>query len=101
MIYPSDRPHAAFAPDSVEGQLRIKGKHWTRSGGDLNPGDYVEDILVGRLNQPAGRGDIAKVLSVSRGTVLGVQRPAAVVDFGRGHSVGIFTSELSRIRFVD
>jgi hypothetical protein len=99
--YRSLRSLASVAPDSVEGQLRAKGKHWTRSGGELNPGDYVEDILVGRLNQPAGRGDIAKVLSVSRGKGSGGERPAAFVDFGRGHSVGIFTTELSRIRFVD
>jgi serine/threonine protein kinase len=97
----SVRSPASVAPDSVEGQLRAKGKHWTQSGGELHPGDYVEDILVGRLNQPAGRGDIAKVLSVSRGKGSGGEMPAAFVDFGRGHSVGIFTTELSRIRFVD
>jgi hypothetical protein len=84
------------APDSMEGRLRAQGKSWILAPADIHPGDYVEDILRGRLDQPAGRGTIGKVVSVT-----GNELPtAAVVDFGRGYAVGIFTTELSRIQFV-
>jgi hypothetical protein len=89
------------APDSIEGQLRATGKHWSRTAGELNPGDYAEDILWGRLNQPPGRGDIGRVVSVARGSATNGSKPAATVDFGRGYTAGIFLSELSAIRLVD
>jgi len=45
------------------------------------------------LDQPQGRGAIGKVTSV--GTSNG--RQYAMVDFGRGYSVGIYFSELSAV----
>jgi hypothetical protein len=50
--------------------------------------------LEGRLNQPEGRGAIAKVLSLNIETD---GQPYAIVDFGRGYTVGIFLRELSLI----
>jgi DNA-binding transcriptional MerR regulator len=82
---------------SVEDQLRAEGKRWERTQGQIVLGSYVQDMLEGRLNQPAGRGCIGKVMSVvvdANGT------PAATVDFGRGFVVGLNLSELSLIRFL-
>ena len=44
----------AAAADSVEGQLRSQGKHWTKTSGEIKVGAYVQDILEGRLG-PARR----------------------------------------------
>jgi hypothetical protein len=85
------------AADSVEGQLRAQGKQWERAEGPPVVGEYVQDTLAGRMNQPQGRGDIGKVMAVSAndsGT------PCATVDFGRGFTTGIMFRELSPIRFV-
>ena len=86
----------APAADSVEGKLRAEGKTWERAQGQPAVNDYVEDTMVGRMNQPKGRGNIGKVLSVGNdnGTA------AATVDFGRGCVEGIMFSELAPIRFV-
>ena len=82
---------------SVEEQLRSKGKRWVRVPGKITPGAYVEDILVGRLGQPQGRGDIGKVVAMgsSPGGV-----PGAIVDFGRGYVVDINLDELSLVNIV-
>ncbi len=81
---------------SVEEQLIADGKQWTRIGGEITVGSYVEDILENRLNQPEGRGSVGIVISVSTNG-----QPAAVVDFGRGFSVGIFLTELSLLQISD
>ena len=85
------------AADSVEGQLRSQGKHWVRTTGEITAGAYVEDTLEGRMDQPPGRGGIAKVLSVNPGEGDAI---AAQVDFGRGYVVGVNLSELSLVRLV-
>jgi hypothetical protein len=85
------------APDSVEGQLRSGGKRWERTRGEISVGSYVEDVLQGRLEQPAGRGAIGKVVSIY---VDEQGRAVAKVDFGRGWVVGIFPSELALVRVV-
>jgi hypothetical protein len=85
------------AADSVEGQLRSQGKHWVQTTGEITVGAYVQDILEGRLDQPKGRGAIGKVVSISTGNN---DVPGAVVDFGRGYSVGINLSELSLVSVV-
>jgi len=82
------------APDSVEGRLRAQGKHWSRATGEIVVGRHVQDILEGRLNQPRGRGAIAKVKSMGSDAK---GRPGAMVDFGRGYVVGINISELSLV----
>jgi len=85
------------AADSVEGQLRSAGSKWERTRAQISAGSYVQDILQGRLDQPAGRGVIGKVVSI----YVDEQGRAVVnVDFGRGWVVGIFISELAPIRFV-
>jgi hypothetical protein len=84
------------APDSVEGKLRSQGKRWVRTGG-ITVGAYVQDIFEGRLDQPKGRGAIGKVVSLSKG---GDGKPVAMVDFGRGYTVGIFLSELCLVSIV-
>jgi hypothetical protein len=55
-------------------------------------GTYVKDALEGRLNQPAGRGAIGRVVAVSPD-----DKPprAASVDFGRGYVTGIDFRELT------
>jgi hypothetical protein len=114
-VWTSGQPAAA---DSVQGKLQAEGKRWVKAPGKIKAGDYVQDILDPRLNQPEGRGAIAKVVSVSGGgpgpLVALVQRlwravfpttvssrgqpqPAALVDFGRGYRTGINLSELSRV----
>ena len=85
------------APDSVEGQLRAQGKHWFKITEEITAGAYVQDILEGRLGQPKGRGAIGKVVAVTTGDN-GVR--AAMVDFGRDYSVGIYLSELSLVGIV-
>jgi biopolymer transport protein ExbD len=85
------------AADSVEGQLRTEGKRWERTRDRIDVGSYVQDILQGRLDQPAGRGIIGKVASIY---VDEQGRAVAKVDFGRGWVVGIFISELSPIRII-
>src|SRR5580704_2172822 len=64
MTWTSDQPAAA---DSLQGQLQAQGKKWVKTSGTIKRGDYVQDILDPRLNQPEGRGAIAKVISVSGG----------------------------------
>jgi hypothetical protein len=88
---------ADAAAGSVEAKLRRQGKHWVRAEGEIAPGAYVEDLLAGRANQPAGRGDLGKVVSLASGD--DGQRDA-LVDFGRGYSVGIHLSELALVRIV-
>jgi hypothetical protein len=85
------------APDSVEGQLRSQGKRWVQTTGEITVGTYVQDTLEGRLDQPKGRGAMGKVVSISTGNN---DVPGAVVDFGRGYSVGINLSELALVRVV-
>ena len=58
---------ADAAAGSVEAKLRRQGKHWVRAEGEIAPGAYVEDLLAGRANQPAGRGDLGKVVSLASG----------------------------------
>jgi len=95
----ADVQRAADVPaaDSVEGKLRAEGKRWERTEGQPAPGGYVQDILPGRANQPNGRGDIGKVLSVSANDS---GAPCAVVDFGHGFTTGIMFSELAPLRLV-
>ncbi|MEP6662130.1 MAG: hypothetical protein ABJC04_00575 [Verrucomicrobiota bacterium] len=85
------------AAHSVEGRLRSQGKHWVKTDGEITVGAYVQDILEGRLNQPKGRGAIGKVSSLATGD--NGQRDA-MVDFGKGYSVGIHLSELSLVRIA-
>jgi Skp family chaperone for outer membrane proteins len=91
-------PPQAEAPaaDSVEGKLRAEGKTWERVPGEPVPGEYVEDTMIGRMNQPKGRGNIGKVISIAidNGT------SCATVDFGRGCVEGIMFSELAPVHFV-
>ncbi len=82
------------AADSVEGQLRAEGKKWTRISGEIKVGAYVQDILEGRLGQSQGRGAIGKVISI---ITAGNGQPGASVDFGQGHVVDIYLSELSLV----
>lgn len=82
------------APDSIEGKLRSQGKHWTKITGGITVGAYVQDTLEGRLDQPAGRGAIGRVISVTSDPKV---TPAAKVDFGRGYAPGINLSELSLV----
>jgi hypothetical protein len=88
---------ATSADSSVEEQLRSRGKHWVRTGGEITLGAYVQDTLVGRLNQPAGRGSIGRVVALAFGAN---GQPDARVDFGRGYAVGIHLSELALVRVV-
>ena len=85
------------AVDSVEGQLRSQGKRWVQAPGEITVGALVRDTLEGRLDQPKGRGAIGNVVSISTGNN---DVPGAVVDFGRGYSVGINLSELSLVSVV-
>ena len=90
-------PSEVAAANSVEGQLRSQGKRWVQTTGEITVGAYVQDTLEGRLGQPKGRGAIGKVVSISTGNN-GIE--AAVVDFGRGYSVGINLSELTLVSVV-
>jgi hypothetical protein len=83
-------------PDSTEGLLKAQGKKWVPAPGDVRVGGYVEDTLFGRLDQPEGRGMIAKVISMDE--YIGMEH--AWVDFGHGWLSHIRTSELCPIRFV-
>jgi hypothetical protein len=74
--------------------LRAQGKQWTSAPGQITAGDLVEDILDGRHDQPEGRGAIGKVISVSMDEN---KSPGAMVDFGRGYTVGISLAELSKV----
>ena len=85
------------AADYVEGQLRAEGKRWKRTRGEIGVGSYVEDILQGRLEQPAGRGAVGKVVSIY---VDEQGRAVAKVDFGHGWVVGIFPSQLALVCIV-
>ena len=84
------------APDSVEGQLRAGGQSWERTQDPIQAGMFVQDILQGRLNQPAGRGAIAKVTL----TDFFIGMDHAWVDFGRGCIEHIRCSELRAIRLL-
>jgi hypothetical protein len=97
-VPPRPSPFAAdiAAADSVEGQLRSEGQRWEPASGPIQAGMYVQDILVGRLNQPEGRGVIGKV--VSKDDYIGMEH--SWVDFGRGCVEHIRDSELRPIRFV-
>jgi hypothetical protein len=97
LVRPSPVAPDVAAPDSIEGQLRSEGQRWTRTGGPIQAGTYVQDILVGRLDQPAGRGAIGKVASVF---VNQNGRDCAAVDFGRGYVADVFQSELSPVRIL-
>jgi hypothetical protein len=90
-VWTSDQP---AAPDSEEGRLRAEHKKWTKIEGEIHVGDYVQDVLEPRLNQPKGRGAIGKVTAISPP---GAPPPAADVDFGRGYVAGINLSELSLV----
>jgi hypothetical protein len=85
------------AADSIEGKLKADGKAWESVPGQPVPGEYVQDTMGGRMNQPKGRGNIGKVLAVGNdsGTM------CATVDFGRGCTEGIMFRELAPIHFVD
>ena len=85
----------AAAADSVQGQLQSQGKQWVRTTGEITVGAYVQDLLEGRLDQPKGRGAIGKVESISAGND---NARVAIVNFGRGYSVGISLSELSLVK---
>jgi hypothetical protein len=85
------------AADSAEGSLWAQGNQWVPATGEIGVGAWVEDRLDGRHDQPEGRGAIGKVISISPGDN---QRPVAVVDFGRGHTVGINVSEISPVSVV-
>jgi hypothetical protein len=85
------------APDSLEAKLKAQGKRWKPVEGDITIGAYVQDILEGRLDQPAGRGAVGKVLALDEGSDSVV---AAKVDFGRGYSASIRLSELSLIKVM-
>jgi hypothetical protein len=100
MMPPNTRmvPTEPAAPGSIEHKLREHGKSWVRTHGEIVPGSYVEDILKGRLDQPAGRGDIGQVVSVSVGEH---DRPCATVDFGRGYKAGIDQGELALLKIVE
>ena len=89
------RPTEVAAPNSVEEKLRTQGKHWVRTTGTFAVGAYVEDIYEGRMNQPHGRGAIAKIVSLDS-DANGV--PGALVDFGRGCVEGLNLSELSLVQ---
>jgi hypothetical protein len=88
----SSADHANY---SVEENLRSQGFYWSRTYGKIAVGTFVEDILLGRLGQPEGRGAIGKVTSLSLGDY---GQPDAMVDFGRGYSVGIHLKELAPVR---
>jgi hypothetical protein len=85
------------APDSVEGQLRAKGKRWERTNEPIKKGAYVQDILEGRLDQPVGRGALGKVVEVKEEN----GHKAAIVEFQRGYKVPIQFSELTAVRIID
>jgi len=91
---PADVP----AADSVEGKLRANGKHWKQIQGPIVPGTYIQDMLRGRMNQPKGRGDIAKVVSVGVGDR---GQPIATLDFGRGVVLNLNLAELSPLDLGD
>jgi RNA polymerase sigma factor (sigma-70 family) len=84
----------AAAPDSMEGLLRLQGQKWDPAPGTIQVGDLVEDILDGRHNQPESRGAIGRVISVSMDEN---NSPGAMVDFGRGYTVGLALAELSKV----
>jgi hypothetical protein len=83
---------------TFEAKIRNKGWCWIPVVGEISRHSYVQDILEGRLNQPEGRGAIAKVESLGIDANNG--QPYAIVDFGRGYSVGIYLSELSLIEII-
>jgi hypothetical protein len=85
------------AAESVEGKLRSEGKRWERTKGQPVAGDYGQDIMEGRLDQPKGRGGIGKVIFIGPNDQ---GSPCAQVDFGRGYVVGIMLSELSKVLLV-
>jgi Bacterial Ig domain/PKD domain len=80
------------APGSIEYSLTSSNYTWVQTSDTITNGSYVIDLLTDRLNQPAGRGAIGKVLYTAGN--------AAMVDFGRGYSAGILFSELSAIQLV-
>jgi RNA polymerase sigma factor (sigma-70 family) len=85
------------AADSAEGNLLAQGKQWVPATGEIGVGAWVEDRLDGRHDQPEGRGALGKVLSISPGEN---QQPVALVDFGRGYTVGLNLSEIAPVSVV-
>ncbi len=85
------------AADSAEGNLLAQGKQWVSTSGAVTVGAWVEDSLDGRHDQPDGRGAVGKVISIVPGDN---QQPVAMVDFGRGYTVGLNVSEISPVNVV-
>jgi serine/threonine protein kinase len=95
---PRYHPVEPAAPGSIEAAIRANQEHWVAAGGDIGVGDYVADMLNGRLDQPQGRGMIGRVLSMVPQAP--GRAPVATVDFGQGHQPVIFLSELARVHVV-
>jgi hypothetical protein len=83
---------------SIEYSLTSSNYTWFQVPGTITNGTYVIDLLTNRLNQPAGRGALGIVSSTAWDA--DYNQMAAMVDFGRGYSVGIVFSELSAVDIV-
>jgi hypothetical protein len=83
---------------TLEAKIRDKGWYWAPVAGEIERHCYVQDLLEGRLNQPEGRGAIAKVESLGIDPSNG--KPYAVADFGRGYVVGIYLAELALVEII-
>ncbi len=100
---PQDIPLITWYSSQVAGKGLLEAKlrdlewSWVLTDGAIERKSYVQDILEGRLGQPEGRGAIAKVVSLGISTD---GQPYAIVDFGRGYTVGIFLRELSLIEII-
>jgi hypothetical protein len=86
------------APGSIEYSLTTNNLTWFQTSDTITNGVYVEDLLIGRLNQPDGRGNIGIVTDTGWDADYGEY--AAIVDFGRNYSAGIVFSELSAVQIV-
>lgn len=75
--------------ENGEEHLRRQGKTWLPAQGQIVQGAYVQDILKGRLDQPANRGQIGKIKLINGN--------AAMVDFGRCYVVGIDLREMAPV----
>ena len=85
-------------PGSIEYSLTTNNLTWFQTSDPITIGTYVEDLLTDRLNQPDGRGSIGIVTET--GWDPDYNTMAAIVDFGRGYSVGIVFPELSAVQIV-
>ena len=85
-------------PGSVEYSLLSNNQSWIQTSDPITTGSYVEDLLTGRWDQPAGRGLIGIVQYTAFNPDYGVM--AAMVDFGRDYSVGIVFPELTAVQVV-